>query len=80
MAHSPFLDGHQSLLSRNKKKNKSLFLPGAACYPADQENHHLRLSFSYMNEQPLTQGVTTICHLLQSAVYLKNKQGSSPHF
>ncbi len=62
------------------KKEQITFLPGAACYPADQENHHLRLSFSYMNEQPLTQGVTTICHLLQSAVYLKNKQGSSPHF
>ncbi|MBO1511304.1 MocR-like pyridoxine biosynthesis transcription factor PdxR [Metabacillus bambusae] len=62
------------------KKEQITFLPGSACYPTEQENHHLRLSFSYMNEQQLTQGVTTICNLLQSAIELKIKQDSSPHF
>lgn len=62
------------------KKEQITFLPGSACYPTEQENHHLRLSFSYMNEQQLTQGVTTICNLLQTAIELKIKQDSSPHF
>ncbi|OAS89071.1 PLP-dependent aminotransferase family protein [Metabacillus litoralis] len=62
------------------KKEQITFLPGSACYPTEQENHHLRLSFSYMNEQQLTQGVTTICNLLQSAIALKINQDSSPHF
>lgn len=62
------------------KKEQITFLPGSACYPTEQETHHLRLSFSYMNEQQLTQGVTTICNLLQSAIELKIKQDSSPHF
>ncbi|MDT8862862.1 PLP-dependent aminotransferase family protein [Alkalihalobacillus sp. MEB130] len=62
------------------KKEQITFLPGSACYPTEQENHHLRLSFSYMNEQQLTEGVTTICNLIQSAIDLKINQDSSPHF
>lgn len=62
------------------KKEQITFLPGSACYATEQENHHLRLSFSYMNEQLLTQGVTTICNLLKSAIELKINQDSSPHF
>ncbi|MFY0762207.1 PLP-dependent aminotransferase family protein [Metabacillus dongyingensis] len=62
------------------KKEQITFLPGSACYPSEQENHHLRLSYSYMNEQHLKQGVTTICNILQSAIDLKIKQDSSPHF
>ncbi|MCM3595626.1 PLP-dependent aminotransferase family protein [Metabacillus idriensis] len=62
------------------KKEQITFLPGSACYPTEQENHHLRLSYSYMNEQQLKQGVTTICNILQSAIDSKIKQESSPHF
>ncbi|WP_121661943.1 MocR-like pyridoxine biosynthesis transcription factor PdxR [Metabacillus litoralis] len=62
------------------KKEQITFLPGSACYPTEQENHHLRLSFSYVNEQQLRQGVTTICNLLQSAIDLKTSQDSSSHF
>ncbi|WP_208586087.1 MocR-like pyridoxine biosynthesis transcription factor PdxR [Gracilibacillus suaedae] len=62
------------------KNEQITFLPGSACYPTEQENHHLRLSYSYMNEQQLTQGVSTICNLLQSAIDLKTTQDSSPHF
>ncbi|NYE07196.1 DNA-binding transcriptional MocR family regulator [Bacillus niacini] len=62
------------------KKEQITFLPGSACYPTEQENHHLRISFSYMNEQQLEQGVTTICNILQLAIDSKIKQDSSPHF
>lgn len=62
------------------KKEQITFLPGSACYPTEQEKHHLRLCFSYMNEQQLTQGVTTLCNLLQSGIDLKINQDSSPHF
>jgi DNA-binding transcriptional MocR family regulator len=62
------------------KKEQITFLPGSACYPTDQENNHLRISFSYMNEQQLEQGVKTICNILQLAIDSKIKQDSSPHF
>ncbi len=62
------------------KNEQITFLPGSACYPTEQENHHLRLSYSYMNEQQLTQGVSTICNLLQSSIDLKTTRDSSPHF
>ncbi|UOQ84629.1 PLP-dependent aminotransferase family protein [Gracilibacillus salinarum] len=62
------------------KKEQITFLPGSACYPTEQENHHLRISFSYMNEQQLEQGVTTICNILQPAIDSKIKQENSPHF
>jgi DNA-binding transcriptional MocR family regulator len=62
------------------KKEQITFLPGSACYPTEQENHHLRISFSYMNEQQLEQGVTTICNILQLAIDSKIKQDSSPYF
>ncbi|SHT58341.1 GntR family transcriptional regulator [Mycobacteroides abscessus subsp. abscessus] len=71
---------HTDQLLIEAKKEQITFLPGSACYPTEQENHHLRISFSYMKEQQLQQGVTTICHILQLAVDSKMKQDSSPHF
>jgi DNA-binding transcriptional MocR family regulator len=62
------------------KKEQITFLPGSACYPTEQENHHLRISFSYMNEQQLEHGVTTICNILHLAIDAKMKPDSSPHF
>ncbi|MEH7495549.1 PLP-dependent aminotransferase family protein [Neobacillus niacini] len=62
------------------KKEQITFLPGSACYPTEHENHHLRISFSYMKEQQLEQGVTTICNILQLAFNSKNKHNSSPYF
>lgn len=41
---------------------------------------HLRISFSYMNEQQLEQGVKTICNILQLAIDAKIKQDSWPYF
>ncbi|KKI91226.1 GntR family transcriptional regulator [Bacillus sp. SA1-12] len=62
------------------KKEQISFLPGSACYPTEQENHHLRLSYSYMKEEHLKQGVTTICNILKSTIDAKTKQNCSPHF
>ncbi|MFP5110326.1 hypothetical protein ACSU6B_26955 [Neobacillus sp. C211] len=56
------------------------FLPGSACYPVEQENHHLRVSYSYMNEQLLQQGVTTLCNILHSQITSKTVHESSPYF
>lgn len=71
---------HTDHLLLEAKKEQITFLPGSACYPTEQENHHLRISFSYMKEQQLEQGVTTICHILQLAIDSKMKQDSSPYF
>jgi DNA-binding transcriptional MocR family regulator len=62
------------------KKEEITFLPGSACYPTERENHHLRISYSYMNEPKLEQGVTTICNILQSGIDSKIKQDSPPNF
>ncbi|AMA73139.1 GntR family transcriptional regulator [Aneurinibacillus sp. XH2] len=37
------------------------FLPGAACYPIESKHHFLRLSFSFMNEPLLAEGVKELC-------------------
>jgi DNA-binding transcriptional MocR family regulator len=62
------------------KKQQLTFLPGSACYPAEQENHHLRLSYSYMNEQLLHQGVITLCNILHSEISSKKVHDGSPYF
>ena len=62
------------------KKEQLTFLPGSACYPTETENQHLRISFSYMNEQQLEQGIQILCNILQTAIDPKNKKVSSPQF
>jgi len=73
-----WIDSNHLLLEA--KKQHLTFLPGSACYPVEQENHHLRLSYSYMNEQLLHQGVTTLCNILQSYIKSKIRQDSTPYF
>ncbi len=62
------------------KKQQLTFLPGSACYPVEQENHHLRLSYSYMNEHLLQQGITTLCNILHSQLSSKQVHDSAPYF
>lgn len=62
------------------KKQQLTFLPGSACYPTEHENHHVRISYSYMNEQQLEQGIKILCAILQNAIDRKNKKESSPQF
>ncbi|WHY98537.1 PLP-dependent aminotransferase family protein [Peribacillus simplex] len=62
------------------KKQELTFLPGSACYAVEHENHHLRLSYSYMNEKLLHQGITILCEILQSEILLEKEQNHSPYF
>jgi DNA-binding transcriptional MocR family regulator len=73
-----WLDSNHVLIEA--KKQQLTFLPGSACYPVEQENHHLRVSYSYMNEQLLQQGVTTLCNILYSQITSKTVHESSPYF
>ncbi len=41
------------------------FLPGHVCFPAQQQYHHLRLSFSYLDIHTLESSLITLCRLLQ---------------
>jgi DNA-binding transcriptional MocR family regulator len=73
-----WIDSNHLLLEA--KKQQLTFLPGSACYPVEQENHHLRLSYSYMNEQLLNQGVTILCNILQSSINSNIRKDSTPYF
>jgi DNA-binding transcriptional MocR family regulator len=72
------LDSNHVLLEA--KKQQLTFLPGSACYPVEQENHHLRVSYSYMNEPLLQQGITTLCNILHSQLSSKQVHDSAPFF
>ncbi|MET4559783.1 DNA-binding transcriptional MocR family regulator [Lysinibacillus parviboronicapiens] len=73
-----WVDTNQLLIEA--KKNNITFLPGSACYPVVQENHHMRLSFSYMNEQQLQQGIRTLCNILNSEIPSKKNNNNTPYF
>ncbi|WP_028402062.1 PLP-dependent aminotransferase family protein [Ectobacillus panaciterrae] len=62
------------------KKQQITFLPGSACYPVEQENHQLRLSYSYMNEQLLRQGATALCSIFRSEISSTTAHDNSPYF
>lgn len=62
------------------KKEQLTFLPGSACYPNEHENHHLRISFSYMDEQQLVQGAKILCNILKTAIESNDKKISSSQF
>ncbi|WP_028552983.1 MocR-like pyridoxine biosynthesis transcription factor PdxR [Paenibacillus sp. UNC451MF] len=62
------------------KKQQLNFLPGSACYPVEQENHHLRLSFSYVNENLLSEGIKILCTILHSGFSSKAMHERSPYF
>lgn len=53
-----WMDSNSLLLEA--KKQQVTFLLGSACYSVEQENHHLRVNYSYMNEELITQGITIL--------------------
>lgn len=61
-----WIDSH--LLLSEAKKQQITFLPGSACYPVGQENNHLRISYSYINEELLKHGITTLCNIFHAAI------------
>jgi DNA-binding transcriptional MocR family regulator len=52
------------LLMECQKKN-IYFLPGSACFPGEPETNHLRLSFSYLQENVLETGVIEFCETVK---------------
>ncbi|MGG1662282.1 PLP-dependent aminotransferase family protein [Brevibacillus sp. NRS-1366] len=44
------------------------FLPGHVCFPAQQQYHHFRICFSYLDIHLLEQSVTTLCRLLHDFI------------
>ncbi|MCZ8519400.1 MULTISPECIES: MocR-like pyridoxine biosynthesis transcription factor PdxR [Paenibacillus] len=51
-------------LYREALKENVVFLPGAACYAAEPQRNHLRLSFTQMEEEELREGTLRLCGLL----------------
>ena len=68
------------LLLAEAKKQQISFLPGSACYPAGQENNHLRISYSYLSEELLTQGITLLCNIFHAEVSSRKLGGNRPDF
>lgn len=56
------------------------FMPGSVCFPGEPEYHHLRISFSYVGEKQLEQGMADLCSLLTAHVSRKPAKGSTPLF
>ncbi|MCY9039839.1 PLP-dependent aminotransferase family protein [Bacillus inaquosorum] len=69
----------QRLLSEAKKQQIT-FLPGSACYPVGQENNHLRISYSYINEELLKHGITTLCNIFHAAISSQKTSENRPNF
>ncbi|OYD06187.1 PLP-dependent aminotransferase family protein [Paludifilum halophilum] len=69
-----------SLLQEAEKRRIS-FLPGSSCYPGDPEWNHLRISFSYVDEGQLKEGIQKLCSILSA--YLasaESRKGETPLF
>ncbi|MEK0314859.1 aminotransferase-like domain-containing protein [Cohnella sp. 56] len=51
------------LLLKAQQSNIS-FLPGSACYPGEPQYNHLRISFSYLEDQKLEEGMIELCRMM----------------
>lgn len=73
-----WVQSHIVLLEANKKGIS--FLPGSACFSIDHENHHIRISFSFINEEMLYKGVTSLCHIITDIIKRNQVTDHSPYF
>ncbi|WP_019120546.1 PLP-dependent aminotransferase family protein [Brevibacillus massiliensis] len=68
------------LLGEAEKRNVT-YLPGSSCYPGEMEWNHLRISFSFVDEDHLKRGIRELCALIDS--YLSSpeeRKGLTPLF
>ncbi|QYK67465.1 PLP-dependent aminotransferase family protein [Paenibacillus sp. S02] len=72
-----WMQSHHVLLEAKKKQVS--FLPGSTCFPVEHENHHLRISFSYVNEELLREGVIILCEIFRSMMKDKGTGHSPPY-
>ncbi|MCY8513680.1 PLP-dependent aminotransferase family protein [Bacillus atrophaeus] len=75
-----WIDSH--FLLSEAKKQQITFLPGTACFTSGQENNHFRISYSYINEELLTHGITTLCNILHVIISSKkiSETPNTPYF
>ncbi|WGD65775.1 PLP-dependent aminotransferase family protein [Bacillus subtilis] len=73
-----WIDSH--LLLSEAKKQQITFLPGSACYPVGQENNHLRISYSYINEELLAHGIKTLCNIFHTSISSQKISENRPNF
>lgn len=75
-----WIDSH--FLLSEAKKQQITFLPGTTCFTSGQENNHLRISYSYINEELLTYGITTLCNILHAIISSKkiSETPDTPYF
>ncbi|WP_259455665.1 PLP-dependent aminotransferase family protein [Bacillus sp. PK3_68] len=52
------------LLLKAQQSNLS-FLPSSACYPSEPQYNHLRISYSYLENQQLEQGIIELCMVME---------------
>lgn len=60
------------------RNHQITFLPGAACYPIESKRHFLRLSFSYMNERELEEGVQALCNAVSAFTHTSSVYRKAP--
>jgi len=45
------------------QKQNVLFLPGSSCFSEELEKNHLRISFSFLSEDILEEGIVKFCEI-----------------
>ncbi|MGZ0041343.1 MocR-like pyridoxine biosynthesis transcription factor PdxR [Paenibacillus ottowii] len=73
-----WMQSHHILVEAKKKQIS--FLPGSTCFPVEHENHHIRLTFSFVKEDLLRDGVFGLCQILHSIIKKKNSSEHTPGF
>lgn len=52
------------LLLKAQQSNIS-FLPSSACYPGEPQYNHMRISYSYLEDQKLEEGIIELCRIME---------------
>ena len=67
----------ESLVFEAQSRNIN-FLAGSTCYPSEPEFNHIRISFSYLEENQLKEGILTLCSIIASFINEKNNNSGIP--
>lgn len=69
----PHADGAE--LADMARKEGISVLPGAVCYAGEPEHHHVRISFSCLDNRRLAEGLERLCRLMRR--YLEGNRGGA---
>ncbi|WP_066630813.1 PLP-dependent aminotransferase family protein [Clostridium magnum] len=67
----------ESLVFDAQDQNIS-FLCGSACYPSEPEFNHIRISFSFLDEHKLKEGIIALSNIVSSFINQKNSHPNIP--